>query len=334
MTMSRLREFYHHKHLLITGSSGFIATNLIAALRETRCSVRRLSRPGAIFVPLAGNIHTEEVTGDISDRRVWELALEGIDIVFHFAAQTSVPTAAEDPFADLDANVLPMLHMLEICRRKQLHPVVLFSGTVTEAGVATQLPVNESRADVPMTVYDLHKLMAEQYLKYYIGQGVVRGAILRLANVYGPGPVSSGAGRGVLNSMIRKAVAGEPLTIFGHGEYLRDYVYVRDVADAFLAAGAAIDRLNGGHFVIGSGRGHTFAEAVSMVAERVGARLGHPIVVTHLDPPRTLSPIEERNFVADSRKFSEASGWHATTPFAEGIDLTIEYFLSTVQAAS
>jgi len=333
MSMAVKRDCYRDKHLLVTGSSGFIAANLIAALSNTRCTIRRLSRQGSHVLPMHGNARIEDMTGDIRDRRVWEHALEGIDTVFHFAAQTSVPAAADDPFADLDANVLPMLNMLETCRRKRLHPVVLFSGTVTEAGMTTSLPVNETQPDTPITVYDLHKLMAEQYLKYYAGQGLVRGAALRLANVYGPGTVSSGAERGVLNAMIQKALAGEALTIYGHGEYVRDYVYVTDVVDAFLAAGSAIDRLNGGHFVIGSGRGHTVAEAVTMVVEQVGRRLGHRVAVMHLDPPRMLSSIEERNFVADPGRFSGATGWQAHTPLAEGIDLTIASFLGKVKAA-
>jgi nucleoside-diphosphate-sugar epimerase len=326
-------EFYQDRRVLVTGSSGFLATNLVEALKDTKCFIRKLSR-GTSFPVHGGAARIEDMSADIAEEATWERALDGIDIVFHFAAQTGVSVANEDPVADFGANVLPMLRMLEACRKKNLHPVVLFSGTVTEAGITDRIPVDENVPDNPVTVYDLHKLMAENYLKYYVKQGMVRGAALRLANVYGPGPRSSGANRGVLNGMIEKALEGRALTIYGQGNYVRDYIYVRDVVVAFLAAGASIDRLNGRHYVIGSGTGHTIAETVRMVASRVERVSGSPVAVMHVDLPDELSPIEQRNFVADTTHFSSRTGWMAGTSLAEGIDLTIDYFVREAEVAS
>jgi nucleoside-diphosphate-sugar epimerase len=205
---------------------------------------------------------------------------------------------------------------------------VLLSGTVTQTGIPKHLPVNETHCDDPITIYDLHKQMAEGYLKYYARQGFVRGAILRLANVYGPGPKTSSAERGLLNIMIRKALAGETLTVYGEGNYLRDFVYVSDVVGAFVLAGAKIGRVNGRHFVVGSGRGRTIAEAVNVVAERVALKTGHRARVVHIDPPRPALPIESRDFVADPGSLAETAGWHPRTWLAEGIDLTIDYYLN------
>ena len=199
---------------------------------------------------------------------------------------------------------------------------------MTEAGIPTRLPVDETHPDTPITIYDLHKLMAESYLKYYSGQGIIQGAILRLANIYGPGPKSSSADRGVLNVMVRKALNGEPLTVYGKGDYLRDYVYVEDVARAFLMAGANIEPVNSQHFVIGSGQGCTLAEAFNLVAERVALKAGQPVPVTHVEPPTPQSPIEARNFVADTTRFWQATGWKARVSLTEGIDRTIDVFLS------
>ncbi|MBI5741428.1 MAG: NAD-dependent epimerase/dehydratase family protein [Nitrospirae bacterium] len=320
-----VEDFYRDKRLLVTGASGFLASNLVEALRDTKCFIRRLSR-GPRFSAVSGAASVEDMTGDIKDATVWEHALKDIDLVFHFAAQTSAYEAGNAPAADLAVNVLPVIHMLETCRKRDLRPAVLMAGTVTEAGIAQKLPVDEDLPDRPVTVYDIHKLTAELYLKYYVIQGAVRGTALRLANVYGPGPGRSGAGRGVLNSMIRKALSGETLTIYGHGNYIRDYVYIKDVVGAFLAAGAGMDRLSGRHFVIGAGKGHTVAGAVNMVARHVEKRCGRAVPVRFVDPPRSLSPIERRNFIADTTGFSTATGWTANTSLADGIDLTIDYF--------
>jgi nucleoside-diphosphate-sugar epimerase len=232
--------------------------------------------------------------------------------------------AAADPQADLRSNVLPMLGLLETCRQQSLAPVVLFAGTATQVGLPSLLPVNESQPDQPVTIYDLHKLAAENYLKHYISQGYVRGASLRLANVYGPGPHSSSSDRGVLNAMIRRALAGEPLTVYGAGEFVRDYVFVGDVVRAFLLAGAAPDAVNGRHFVIGSGQGHTLAEAFKLVAQRAAIRTGRQTAVEYTNPVAPISLIEQRHFVADIGEFRRATGWTPEKNLVSGIDSTIE----------
>lgn len=322
-------QFYKGKRLLMTGGAGYLASNLVGLLREMDCCITRLGRPSTRFAPVIGKASIQDAQGDIRDHAIWEPLLVNADIIFHFAAQTSVYVADENPIADLEVNVLPILYLLETCRQKGLQPTVIFSGTVTECGIPTRLPVDENHPDYPVTIYDLHKLMAEGYLKQYTAQAVVRGAVLRLANVYGPGPKSSSADRGVLNLMIQKALKGETLTIYGDGNYMRDYVYVEDVAHAFLEAGAKMDRVNGRHFVIGSGQGHTIAEAVNLVAERVALKTGQRVPVIHVEPPAALSQIETRNFVADTTSFSYATGWKARVSLVEGIDRTIDYLFTT-----
>jgi nucleoside-diphosphate-sugar epimerase len=126
--------------------------------------------------------------------------------------------------------------------------------------------------------------------------------------------------------MIRRALVGNALTVYGTGDYLRDYVYVEDVAQAFIAAARHSEALSGRYFVIGSGQGHTIAEAMRMIAERGAAKTGTQIEVQHVEPPNSLSTIEQRHFVADSRLFCEATGWNARYTLAEGIDRTMEEF--------
>ena len=319
---------FYNKNILITGGAGYLATNLITQLREIDCHIIRVDRPGVQFVPLTGKITFHDIEADIREGIVWESLLDDVDVVFHFAAQTSVYVAEQDPLADLAINVMPMLHLLETCRRKKLNPIVLFSGTVTEAGLTEHLPVNEDCPDHPITVYDLHKWMAENYLKHYTRSGIISGVVLRLANVYGPGPKSSSVDRGVLNMMIRKAISGHELTVYGDGRFLRDYVYVEDVAQAFLSAVANIETVTGKHFVIGSGEGYTILQAINLVAERVAIKTSRRVPVVSIYPPSLLSPIEFRNFVADTHQYTKSTGWMAKYSLIEGIDATIQAFIT------
>jgi UDP-glucose 4-epimerase len=312
------------KRLLITGGGGYLAYGLVNRLKGVRCSIIRLGRSADKFTPFPGRARISDVVGDVRERQVWNTVLDETDVVFHFAAQTSVYIANQDPVADFNSNVLPMLHLLEACRSKRLNPIVVFAGTATEVGTARTIPVNETFPDRPVTIYDMHKLMAENYLKYYTREETVRGTTLRLANVYGPGPASSSADRGVLNMMLRRALAGEPITVYGEGNQIRDYIYLDDVTNAFLNGVAAIENTKGRNFVIGSGEGHTILEAMTMVSERVALKTGVRSRVIHIEPPQPQSLIEARNFVADSSLFCKLTGWRTRMTLAEGIDRTIE----------
>jgi UDP-glucose 4-epimerase len=306
---------------LVTGGRGYLGRPLAEALVREGYEVTRLSRS-----PKDGRAAGNDIVGDVRDPEVVAPAVASAAVVFHLAAQTSAAIADQDPITDQAINVLPLLLILEECARAGHHPVVVFASTVTVCGVPAALPVNESHPDAPLTIYDLHKSFAESYLRYYVRRGVVAGGTLRLANVYGPGPASSAADRGILNAMIRKALSGETLTIYGDGRRVRDYVYRDDVVRALILAAAHGQAMNGQHYVIGSGEGHSIADAVSLAAARVLAKTGTRAPVVHAEPSRPESPIERRNFVADSSRFSELSGWKPMVKLVEGIDRTIDFY--------
>jgi nucleoside-diphosphate-sugar epimerase len=312
------------KRIAITGGAGYLAAAIVSALGTAPAVIRRVDRSGAFFPQPDTNVRTEDLHLDVRSPETWESLLADTDIVFHLAAQTSAYASFDDPMLDLQVNQIAMLHLVETCRRSRKPVDVVFAGTVTEYGISPSLPVDESNPERPTTIYDVHKLAAEYYLKLASQRGILRGTILRLANVYGPGPRSSSGDRGILNGMARRALKGETLTIYGDGEYLRDYVYVDDVASAFVAAGSAMARVNGNHYVMGSGTGHTFRAAVEMVAARVSARTGKTVSVAHVAPPAGLLPIEARNFVANTAAFTAATTWRAQVSLEQGVELTID----------
>lgn len=312
--------------IAITGARGYVGSALLRRLAGVVCDVRRVMRPGATAPAVQGAVRVEDVAGDLGDPAFWAGAIDGADVVIHLAGQTSTYVANRDSAGDVAANVLPVVHLLEACRGRATPPLVLLAGTVTVAGLPEKLPVDEAAPLRPVTVYDLHKLAAEQYLETYARLGAARGATLRLANVYGPGPASGSADRGILNLMMRRALAGEALTVYGPGDYLRDYVHVDDVARAFLLAAAHGDAVSGRHFVIGTGEGTRLVDAIGLVAERAERLTGTRAAVRHVDEPTDLSPIERRQFVADSSAFTAATGWRPRFRLREGIDDTLAFF--------
>lgn len=320
---------YSGKKILITGGRGYLAANLVSALEKINCALTLLDMtpPPARRPRAAARI--KDVTSDIRTLRDWSALLRGADIVFHLAAQTSIKAADADPISDLAVNVMPMLTLLETCRKKKFRPAIIFASTVTAAGIPRMLPVDESFRGLPPSVYDLHKTIAEDYLEFYAASGAVSGGTLRLANVYGPGPKSGSADRGILNLMVRKALKGEELPLYGNGKYIRDYVYVKDVAAAFLAAGLKARKLGGRRFIIGSGTGYSLLQAFRLVSERAALKTGKRTRIVKIAPQGGITALDKRNFIANSRLFRKTAGWRASYGLSEGIDGTIASYLES-----
>jgi len=323
-----ISSYFTGKRIVVTGASGYLASNLVTAMRQINCSIIRISRKDNL-PSIKGQASVTNICGDISLAEVWEKVVPEADIIYHFAAQTSVYEAEKDPIADFNVNALPVLHMVNACRSFRHCPVIVFAGTATQIGLSEQLPVTEDHPDKPITVYDMHKLAAESYLKHWARLNVVNATTLRLSNVYGPGPRSSSPDRGVINIMIRKALSGEELTIYGSGECLRDYVYVDDVIMAFLKAAVNIEQLNGKHFVIGSGRGFTIAQAIGLIAEEAELMTQRHICVNHITPLKEQLAIDGRNFVANTKAFSDITDWQIEYDLPTGIRRTLEFFAET-----
>lgn len=324
----KMLSFYTSKKILLTGFTGYIGSNLLNKLSGINCEIICLTRK-ANYEPRLKSLLDSKAkisinSGSYVERSFWEDNLDGVDVIFHLASQTSFYEAESDPTEDYISNVLPLQVLLDVASKNDKKPFISFAGTSTQCGLKENLPVDETELDNPSTIYDLHKLIAENYLKYYIEKDQVNGCCLRLSNVYGPGPRSSKDDRGILNLMIKKALNQENLTIFGSGEYLRDYIFIDDVVRAFLACPGKASKTNGKHFILGSGRGFTVKEAISKVAKVVQEITNIRVNIVNIKSPNGLMEIEFRNFVANNSRLALATGWSPTIDLEEGIRLTVE----------
>lgn len=318
------------KKILITGGSGYIATSIISSISRVPCTIYRISNHKNLLIPFSGPAKIFDIEGDITVNFNWSTYIEEIDLIFHLGAQTSTYKSNDDPVMDMRCNVIPALKLLLACKKSSNHPMIIFTGTVTEIGLSKILPVSEEHYEEPITIYDIHKLLVEKYIIYFSKMGYAKGAILRLSNVYGPGPKSSALDRGILNMMIAKGIMGETLKIYGSGSHIRDYIFIDDVVEAFIRASVNQDRLAGLYFIIGSGKGYSISDAVHLIAKRINDKTGRKVKVEHINPPVNLSPIECRNFIADISKFSKITNWKPKISLKMGIDKTIDYFIDRI----
>ncbi|MEU3648816.1 NAD-dependent epimerase/dehydratase [Lentzea sp. NPDC034063] len=297
----------------VLGASGFIGSAVTALLAELRIHLRVVAR--GTITPPAGQAETTVVTADLTDRAALAEVVAGSDAVLYLVLGDGGWRAAEtDPTAER-VNVGVMRDMVDVLRpRGDSPPLVLYAGAASQVGAPPREPLDGTEPDHPETAYDRQKLMAEEILMKATAQGRVHGISLRLPTVFGP------HGNGVVSAMARRALDGDPITMWHDGTVRRDLVHVDDVATAFLAALAHPDSLVGGRWLIGAGRGDELGEVFRLLAEAVSERTGRrPVEVTSVTPPEHAPVTDFLSVTIDSSAFQALTGWSPRVPLSEGV---------------
>jgi nucleoside-diphosphate-sugar epimerase len=315
--------------VVITGARGYIGNALSSRLASEGHSLRLVSRAAGIPRALTAGAKVDSIVADLRDERAWSSLIEGADAIVHLSSRTDMRAAEADQVGDEAINVEPMRALMRAARLAPKPPLVAFASTVTIVGINTRNPVNEETPDNPCTVYDRHKLACEHILRDATARGFVRACSLRLSNVYGYGGASINSNRAVLNTMLRRAIDGESLTLYGEGAYIRDFIHVDDVADAFRLAMMEPIVCDGRHYVIASGGGHTLAEAYALIAETALSQMARRVEIVRVPEPVDLHPIERRNFVGISHLFKARTGWQPRFDLKAGIR---DYFMRTARS--
>ena len=310
-------------NILITGATGLIGNAII----------KKLIRKGNKIIGLSRTMQEDTnfiqwIQHDLLNDEIRSLKLpKNIDVVYHLAGQTSAYIAKNDPVSDLNINVLGFLNLLEYFKLVRECPFVVLAGTATEVGLVDTFPINEEMKDNPITFYDLSKLTAENYLKQYVLEGWVRGCTLRLANVFGRSQKGQNKDRGIIDKIFNRALAKKNITIFGDGEYIRDYIFIDDVVSAFIQSSEFSDKTNGRTFYIGSGDGISLKNAFQKVIDLAEKISGTQVQFVHVSPPKELSDIEFRSAIIDSSFFTEATGWKPEYDFDSGLLAAYQHYL-------
>jgi UDP-glucose 4-epimerase len=306
--------------VLVTGGAGFIGSHLVDCLLLAGCSVAVLDNfRNGTMANLADAERTgrlEVIRGDIADAEVCSRAMQGIETVFHLAC-LGVRHSLHNPLDNHQVNALGSLNLLEAARRAEVRRFLYVSSSEVY-GFAQSFPLTEQAATWPVTVYGASKLAGEHYAAAYhycFGLPVVR---VRPFNNYGPRAHFGGDSGEVIPRFILRALAGDAPVIFGDGSHTRDFLYVRDCAEALVSI-AECDALVGDIVNLGYGEEIRIDELARLVLEAVGRPDLRPVLSKERpgDVPRLW---------VEPTKLRAATPFRPRTKLDEGLRETVKFF--------
>ncbi|MFH5926195.1 NAD-dependent epimerase/dehydratase family protein [Roseomonas xinghualingensis] len=322
---------WRRKRVLVTGGAGFLGSALCHALGQAGAEVVALDAmlpgTGARQANLDGS-GARLVRADLREADLAPL-VEGIDVLFNMAAQTSHAGSQTDPFTDLAINGHAQLRLIAALRAGAPEARVVHASTRQFYGRPQLLPVPESHPIAPPDANGVSKFAGEQYwlLEHRVHGRPV--ASLRLTNCYGPRMRVMDARQTFLGIWVRRILEGQPFEVWG-GEQLRDFAYVDDAVAAFMTAAAALEGTEG---VAGQAFNLGGAPPTSLkdLAEAMIAAAGEGRYELR-GFPADRAAIDIGSYHADDRAFRALTGWVPRVGLAEGLRRTVDWFRPNLPA--
>jgi UDP-glucose 4-epimerase len=259
----------------------------------------------------------EYVEGELGNHGLIREAVEGMEVVYHLVSTTLPKTSNDDPIYDVRSNLVDTIQLLNVCVAAGVRKVIFASSGGTVYGVPKTVPISETHPTDPISSYGIAKLAIEKYLRLFNHLHKLDYTVLRISNPYGPyqSPASQ---QGVISVFLHRIYTGQPITVWGDGSVVRDYLYISDVIDALEAVGRAETQEK--LFNIGSGHGTSLNDLIELMA----AVVREQPTVEYL-PSRSLDvPVS----VLDVSRARRELGWGPKIDLTEGIARTWEWLRS------
>jgi len=330
---------------LITGGAGFVGTNLADRLASSGLPVTvldNLSRAGVEenlrWLRERHGDRIRVIVGDVRDPARVQDAISGCDRAFHLAAQVAVTTSLHSPLEDHAVNVQGTLNLLEAARGLEVSPAIVFTSTNKVYGRLEGVdlrrdegryePVSEQlrRRGLPedqrlqfCSPYGCSKGAADQYVLDYAHTFGLRTCVFRMSCIYGPHQRGT-EDQGWVAHFLLRALAEEPITVFGDGCQTRDLLNVADLVEALSLASTDERALAGEVFNLGGGPQN--AASVNEVIDAIGELNGMSPQILWDD----WRAADQRWYVSDTSRFSELTGWRPRVALRDGLAKLLEWF--------
>ena len=295
-----------NKEIVVTGGCGFIGSHIVEELLKSN-KVTIIDNLSSGKIENLENPNHENLTlieGDILDLDLEEI-LKGKDYVFHLAAKVSVPGSVEEPLDYNESNVDATLKLLVACKNNDVKKIV-FSSSSAVYGENLNMPLKESELPMPTSPYAAQKASGELYLKSFYESYGLNYVALRYFNVFGPRQDENSPYAAVIPKFISAILKGENPVIYGDGEQTRDFIYVKEIAKANIAA---CESDYNGIVNVALGKSMTINHLFDIVSDVLESDIG----VKYLDERpgdikhslADISNLEKINFKPEEDKFEE-----------------------------
>ena len=283
---------------LVTGGAGFIGSHIVEQLISLGHEVVVVDNEYSDNENFYWRKDTYNIKIDITDKAL-KNAFTNVDYVFHLAAEARIGPSIENPVNAVNINTLGTCNVLQ-CAREAGVKKLIYSSTSSGYGLNTS-PNDETQPDDCLNPYSVSKVAGEKICKMYTDLFGLKTVIFRYFNVFGERAPKKGQYAPVIGIFLRQLAAGEKLTIVGDGEQRRDFVYVKDVANANIMAALsnADDEAYGQVYNVGSGKNYSVNDIASFISND-----------TINIPPRVG---EARNSLANIDKIYKTFAWKPQT---------------------
>ena len=253
----------NNKKIIVTGGAGFIGSHIVDRLVELNNDVIVIDDESKEALKFFWNEKATKVKANICDYDTIRSYFDGVDYVFHLAAEARIMPTLENPVLAAQTNVTGTATVLQ-CAREAGVKRVMYSSTSAAYGLINDPPLTEDMPLDCLNPYSVTKVAGEDLCKMYTNLFGLETVCFRYFNVYGPREPISGQYAPVVGIFMRQRKAGEVMTIVGDGEQRRDFVHVSDVADANIRAATA-DKVVGETINVGTGTNYSVNDIADLV---------------------------------------------------------------------
>jgi len=318
--------------ILVTGGAGFIGSHIVDSLVSQGAKVTVLDNFSFGRIDNLSTVRSKIkiIKADIRDYGKLVKAMEGIDMVSHHAAQLEIIRANNDPWIDLQINLLGTINVLKASRIKRVKKIINASSACVY-GQPKYKKQDENHPVEPNWEYGISKLAAEKYCRIFTASFGIPAVSLRYSIVYGPREWY----RRVLTIFIKRTIQGKPLVVFGDGKLYRDYVYVADVVKAHNLC--LIKKAADGEVInIGSGNLITILKLARLVNIVSGKQL--PIIHEQVSeggesrqvPGKKRNPQDLKGMCLDNKKAKKLLDWQSEVTLPDGIHFELDWAMKNL----
>jgi len=305
----------------VTGGAGYIGSTLVVKLLERGDAVVSIDDQSigdySFLKQHELGKKTECVVGDIRDLELLVEAWKGCDAVAHLAALPGLVRCNEHPEEAVSVNVYGTYQVMEAARRLDIGRVV-FCSSASTYGVPVEMPVTEGHPQRPLNLYGVTKVAGEQIVNTYWDNYGIETVNLRFGNIYGVGVYTRWGT--VIPKFVNQGMSGDSLTVYGDGEYSRDFVHVQDISEAMMLS-LTKEGIGGETFNVG-GETLTVNQIADIVKEEIAAETGGMAEAVNTAP----RPGETKKFSYDLTKIRGVLGFENRWTVREGVKQLIKYW--------